>query len=549
MVTDHKPLTYIFGRKATTNKQLTPRLERWAMRLQGYDFTLSYEPGCDNPADYFSRHPIKENTTKQQTAFTEAEQHIQYVVDMSVPKAMTLEEVQQATTEDTVLKAVREAIETNRWYDARIKHDIPLNGLYKILMNIREELTTSKGVVLKGSRIVLPDSLQQKAIDIAHQGHQGIVKTVALMREKVWFRGMTKAVEEKVKNCHECQVSTPSFQREPLNMSPLPEAPWVELSADFAQLDSNTYILVVQDEYSRYIVTEIVHSTAGMAVIPRLDRIFSEFGIPISLKTDNGPPFNSVEFSNYLKHMGTKHRKITPRWPRANGETERFMRTLKKIITTKPRNWKQEMNKLLLSYRTTPHCTTGVAPATLLFGRNLNTKLPSIIQKPQQDSEIRETDSIAKQKMKKYADSKRYVKESDIKFGDDVLVKSDKHGTYYYDENPLTVIERRGNMIIAERGNQKITRNVSQFKKYNKSDNSNNSESELIPIERFEHSENEPVSVDISEPAIFQDTTEPGVQHDEPKPKTPSVPNDKTGQRPKRISKLPAKYKDFIVNP
>ena len=72
---------------------------------------------------------------------------------------------------------------------------------------------------LRDNRIVIPTSLQRKVVDLAHMGHQGIVKKKALLREKVWFY---------VKNCLTCQIVTPSFNREPLRMSPLPKGPWTE---------------------------------------------------------------------------------------------------------------------------------------------------------------------------------------------------------------------------------------------------------------------------------------------------------------------------------
>ena len=135
---------------------------------------------------------------------------------------------------------------------------------------------------------------------------------VVLLREKVWFQGMQGAVDDAVKHCLRCQFSTPTTSREPLQMSPLPNAPWTELSADFGQLAPDTYILVIQDEYSRYIVVETLTSITANAVIPRFDKVFSEFGIPTSVKTDNGAPFNS---HLYMTHMGIHHRRITPLHP------------------------------------------------------------------------------------------------------------------------------------------------------------------------------------------------------------------------------------------
>jgi hypothetical protein len=61
-------------------------------------------------------------------------------------------------------------------------------------------------MLLKDTRIVIRHSLTEKIIDIAHQGHQGIVKTKALLREKVWFPGIDKAVERKITNCIPCQA-------------------------------------------------------------------------------------------------------------------------------------------------------------------------------------------------------------------------------------------------------------------------------------------------------------------------------------------------------
>ena len=154
---------------------------------------------------------------------------------------------------------------------------------------------------------------------------------MALLREKVWFKNMQPQVEENIKNCHTCQISTHKPTRDPLKMSPLPAAPWAEVSADFGHLQNGKYLLVVTDEYSRYVVVDILDSISTTSVIPRLDKIFAEFGVPVFLKTDNGPPFNSHEFKTYASITGFRHRRITPLWPQANGETERFMHTVKKL--------------------------------------------------------------------------------------------------------------------------------------------------------------------------------------------------------------------------
>ena len=109
--------------------------------------------------------------------------------------------------------------------------------------------------------------------------------------------------------------------------------------------------------------------------------MFSEYRIPEIVRSDNGPPFISREYNEFLKRLGFTHRKVTPYWPRANGEVERFMRTVKKVIKTavmENKVWKQEMYKFLRNYRATPHTSTKTSPATALFGCPMKTRLSQL---------------------------------------------------------------------------------------------------------------------------------------------------------------------------
>ena len=127
--------------------------------------------------------------------------------------------------------------------------------------------------------------------------------------------------------------------------------------------------------------------------------------------------------------MGFKHRKITPLWPRANSECERFMRSIGKAIraaNTEHRSWKQDIHTFLRNYRATPHGNTGLSHAELLFGREINTKLPNLTNKTNNDNNVRVNDTKRKQKMKEYFDLKRNTKPADLKLGDGVLVNQEK---------------------------------------------------------------------------------------------------------------------------
>ena len=90
-------------------------------------------------------------------------------------------------------------------------------------------------------------------------------------------------------------------------------------------------------------------------------------------------PFQSADFKKFALHFGFSHRKITPYWPRGNGECERFMRTSSKTIKSsiiERHSYQQQLHVFLRNYRPTPHPSTGVPPVTLMFNRHMKVQLP-----------------------------------------------------------------------------------------------------------------------------------------------------------------------------
>ena len=469
LVTDHKPLELIWN-----NPKSKPpaRIERWGLRLQPYDFKIVYRKGADNPADYMSRHPIPIQTSGSTRASKIAEEYVNFISLLATPKAMILDHIKAETLKDGTLQQVSAHIKNNSWHT--ITDNAPQAATLQQYKHVRNELTlsASEDLILRGCRIVIPSSLQHHVLELAHEGHQGIAKTKVLLREKVWFPGIDQRAEALIRNCLACQANTPVTRTEPLKMSNLPESPWHSVSADFyGPLPSGEYLMVIVDDYTRYPVVDILHSISSSVVIPRMDNIFSMFGIPHVVKTDNGPPFNGSQFSQFAQHMGFHHRKITPLWPQANATAERFMRTIGKVIRIAPMQgipWKQQMNIFLREYRATPHCTTGRSPAELMFQRRLNTKIPSAYSTViSADKEVRKRDTEAKAKMKIRSDERRHAVPSHIKPGDNVLCRQVRQNklTTPYSKEPLTVTNVKGSMVTAEQNGYNITRNSSFFKK------------------------------------------------------------------------------------
>ena len=144
-----------------------------------------------------------------------------FIESHAIPKAVSATNVEKATLEDDTLQRVIENLLKGRWNEHPRKVDIDtLKGLTKLQC----ELTvTSGGLLIKGTKLIILKKFQDRVVELAHQSHEGIVKTKRLM----WFPGIDELVEKKAKSCLACQASThpPKSNMEPQNMSKLPDGP------------------------------------------------------------------------------------------------------------------------------------------------------------------------------------------------------------------------------------------------------------------------------------------------------------------------------------
>ena len=210
----------------------------------------------------------------------------------------------------------------------RKEDEIPMGFL-----KIWHELCLENNLILRGDRIVVPPLLGNRILKLAHEGHLGIVNTKRFLRSKVWFPNMDTLAENEIKHCLPCQATVYKHEREPYRISELPNGPWEQIKIDFyGPLPSGEYLLSVVEEYSRWVEIDIVKSTSAGSTIPKLDRIFATYGIPYRMTTDNGPPFNGKDITDFAKYLDVHHRRITPYWPRSNPNVDNFNRCLRKTV-------------------------------------------------------------------------------------------------------------------------------------------------------------------------------------------------------------------------
>ena len=304
-------------------------------------------------------------------------------------------------------------------------------------------------------------------------------KTKRLLRSRVWFPGMDKAVENSIQRCRACSLTAPPTPPEPIASTPFPKRQWDRLAIDFhGPLANGHELMAIIDEATKFPIVVEVASTAFQTIKPRLDDLFSLMGYPSTIKSDNGPPFMGHDFADYLTNCGIKHRKITPYHPQANGQVENFNKNLKKIIQrsfVSNSDWHEELNAFLRGYRATPHDSTGVPPADLIFINPNHSKLPPKFRSHTADDLLAlaaKNDTATKLKAKLYADKGRRSRRHELAAGDKVVIDQRRGKKLYnakdswFAPEHLTITAFKGSMVtVQDRTGRNITRNNSYFKR------------------------------------------------------------------------------------
>ena len=475
---------------------------------------MIYRPGKTNIEDALSRL----NSVNQKDCRGEKADFVRVLAQESTPVAMTAKEVERESENDPELCSVKHYIQSGYWSQCKMPH----------YLSVKNEVFVLGKLVMRGTRIVIPRSLRSEVLRLAHEGHQGIVKMKNRLRTKVWWPKIDHDAAQVCKSCHGCQVVGEFCAPEPMQRVEPPSRPWQDVAIDvLGPLPSGENLLVVVDYYRRFFEVVIMHLTTYRKMIEALTPIFTRYGYPFSLKSDNAPQFVPEEFENFLATHGIQHRKSPPLWPQANGEVERQNRTLLKslkVAAAEGKKWKDELDKFLLAYRTTPHSSTGATLACLMFGRELKTKLPELRpNKSVLDESTRDRDWNQKLAGKMYGDKQRHAVDNPITPGDKVLLKNTKQSgklAANFEPNPYTVqTKERQELTLKSTDGTVQRRNISFVKPYRTPQEPDNSTRAKTPEDCV-------VPPSVADTAT---TTEPK-------------------SRPSGTVRMPAKFKDFVLD-
>ena len=415
VLSDHKPLESI------VNKHLynaPPRLARMLLRVQPYNCSVKYVPGHDVPlADTLSRiAPCKEGKIPG--------------LDISVHELNAqlnasharLKQIREETVKDSTLAVLAETISTG-WPDKRSECPEVLYNYW----NYRDELALEDGIILKGTRIVIPENLRKDVLKQIHYAHQGIDKCRLRAKGSVFWDKINADIELYVNKCPQCQAHKPSQVKEPLMPHDVPPRPWHTVASDLFYWEPKNYLLVV-DMFSKFPVVRKLDNTSSAATIGHLRGIFEEHGIPEKMLSDNGPQYSSAEFKRFAEEYGFDHVTSSPRYPQSNGFAERMVQTIKQLFT-KCHESGSDPHLAMLCLRTTPVDHSLPAPCELLNGRRYRSNIPS-----RATSRISDNDYVSTLQNRQDRSKELYNRHSrplpKLTHGENVRIQDDRTGTW-----------------------------------------------------------------------------------------------------------------------
>lgn len=536
LLTDCKALEFLF----TPRSRPCARIERWVLRLQAYNYDIEHIRGSANIADALSRLSV--NIPEQFDAATN--EYIRNVAEQAIPVALSMTEIANKTKEDETIQAVLKALE------AGSKELLPKE--YKPYEN---ELCDIDGILLRGTRLVVPTILRERVLDLAHEAHPGIAAMKRRLRQKVWWPSMDKAVETCVKRCKQCTLVSSLGVPEPVQRTKMPAKPWIDIAVDFmGPLPTGHNLLVIVDYYSRFTEAVVMKQITAKHTIQALHESFCRFGIPESIKADNGPQFISEELASYCKEYGIHLRRTTPYWPQANGEVERANKTILKHLKISQESgspdWVWDLRTFLLMYNSTPHAITGVAPSVLMFGRILRDKLPSMENRRirTDEEEIHDRDWTKKLNDAEYTNARRRARVTDLKEGDTVVTKRIKKTnklstTFAPEEFKIVKLSGSDATLQSTDSNRILHRNTAHLKPLLKH---TSLEEEITPEPEVEEG-NSPHHTSAEEDIIPEPEAEEGNTPHQASYRnlSDSFQREQPHQRPTRSLRVPGYLKDY----
>jgi len=362
IISDHKPLLY----HLKVNSNPANQIIRWVTELSQYDFEFAYLEGHRNVLpDFLSR--IYEEDAKF------AKQDGLQINNLCLTEPLTNEEILLHQADDLVIEELKKKIIQNDGTFKKNNGEIYfINKTTKLVCMIRVIFRNGKSQ--ESVNIVIPKSLQKKAILEIHCTHLGIAKSYHLLRRKYYWNGCYNDIANFIKSCEICnKIKTNHQTRKPIGKTMVASKPGEILYIDYVYFsESNKYGLAIIDSFSRYLHIYVVNDMTAETTATKIVLYYCDYSKPRIIYSDLGRNFTSHVFTEMNKIFCVKIGNGLAYSPFMQGKIESVFFSLKNTLKC----LKQTGKKLELAvklhqaiYNSTVHRVTGFEPNYLFFGR------------------------------------------------------------------------------------------------------------------------------------------------------------------------------------
>ena len=354
--------------------------------MSTYSFTAVWQKGASHCVpDALSRAPVCDPEPEDEVAEVSEALHDAVVAALSATSEdgaliaplqdRTLDSVQAAAARDPEYRALRDVI-----WAGFPDHRHELMPALRPYWGVRAMLAVDDGLVVYGARLVIPASLRHDVLIRLHDAHQGVERTKRRARLSVYWPGIDRDICNVVSSCQSCRQLAASHANEPLWVEDdLPTRVFESVSADYFHVAGRTFLVYVDRLSGWPYVTVYPQTASANRLVKQLRQLFSQTGVPVTLRTDGGPQFGSSTVRRFLDRWGVCHELSSPRYPRSNGHAEAAVKTVKKIVVAASASGRLDDDQLdrgLLELRNTPRAD-GRSPAQKLFDHPLRSGVPT----------------------------------------------------------------------------------------------------------------------------------------------------------------------------
>lgn len=344
-------------------RDMLPRVARWWSLIQEYDCNVVYKSGKGMiHVDALSRNPTTENAGIIKAIDT---------LDIMTITDDWLTTVQLADSEIQRIKKILSDKDFDDMVEIRKNFVLKRDRVYKVTED--------------GLRWVVPKGCRWQILQKNHDeiGHFAFDKTLDKVKEHYWFPRMRKFIQKYVSSCLECAHNKLPAGKKQGYLHPIPKVnkPFHTIHIDHVgpfvkSKRKNCYILVIVESFTKFIVLKAVKNTKSTSTIAVLRDYFGTFGLPKRLISDRGTSFTSSKFKSFITEIGVHHVKNAVASPRANGQVERYNRTILDSLASQnhgkdERLWDDRLLQVQWGLNNTLNKGTGKTPSEVLFGLRL----------------------------------------------------------------------------------------------------------------------------------------------------------------------------------